>query len=296
MHSSNRSSSSHIHVALAFDGNFWAPAFATMRSVCLFTTRREDLVFHLCCKGISNRQRQRLDNIGREFGASLVWHDLDTDQRFQSALSGLKDSRRLGTVIYARLMLDYFIPQSAERAIYLDCDVMVREAIERLYNSPLDGRALGAVRDSWFPFISMGRDLTGNKDLFDSADRYFNSGMMLIDLEKWRQANVWERMKTMIQDGTMARVYFDQDILNIIFKNDWLELDPRWNLIDPLPAHQAIDPFIVHFTGPRKPWNLVSRVAFARLYRHVMTNDVFYSFWRERMRKRLASCLPFLKR
>lgn len=277
---------------LAFDGGFWAPAYATMRSTCLFSLRRQDLVFHLCCRGVSDQHRVALSRIGAEFGATLIWHDLDRDATFNIAVADLKHSKRLGKVIYARLMLEQFLPNSAERAIYLDCDMMVREPIERLYEAPLQGHAIGAVRDPWFPFISMGRDIKDNADLFDPAQRYFNSGMLLIDLDKWRQAGVWDRLRSMIADGTLARIYYDQDVLNIVFKNAWHELDYRWNLIDPRPAHQAIDPFIVHFTGKRKPWNLVSGVAFARLYRHIMTNDVYYAYWRERLAKRWNKLLP----
>lgn len=280
-----------MRVVLVFDGNFWAPAYATMRSIALSTKRRNELVFHLCCRGLSAEQRQDLLEIEREFGASLVWHDLDSDQNFQAALSGLKDSKRLGTVIYARMMLDRFLPADAKRAIYIDCDTMVREPIEHLLSSDLDGYAVGAVRDPWFPFISMGRDMADNQDLFDPADRYFNSGLLLINLDRWRDVNVWGRLSRLIADGTMARIYYDQDALNIIFRDNWTALDPRWNVIDPRPAHEAMDPFMLHYTGHSKPWNLWANVAFFRLYRHVMTNAVYYRFLRQRLRRRAIGWL-----
>lgn len=287
------SATAAIHTVLAFDGNFWAPAYATMRSVALFSRARKNLVFHLCHKGVAAEYRTILSGIEKEFGASIVWHDLDRDTAFQAALSGLKDSKRLGIVIYARMLIERFVPGDAARAIYLDCDVMMREPIERLWASDLDGRAIGAVRDPWYPFLSMGRDIKDNTDLFDPADRYFNSGLLLIDLEKWREARVWDRLAALIADGTMARIYYDQDALNIIFKGNWTELDHRWNVIDPRPAHEAIDPFMLHYTGPSKPWNLRANVAFFRLYRHVMTNDIYYRFLRERIARRVRRLNPF---
>jgi lipopolysaccharide biosynthesis glycosyltransferase len=48
-----------------------------------------------------------------------------------------------------------------------------------------------------------------------------------------------------------------------------------------------MDVRILHYTGKRRPWNLWSGTAFARLYRHVMTNDVYYAFMRQRWQRRL---------
>ena len=52
-----------MHIALTFDDNFWAPAYATMRSVCLFTHRRSELVFHLCHRTITDQHRADLAKI-----------------------------------------------------------------------------------------------------------------------------------------------------------------------------------------------------------------------------------------
>lgn len=286
---------SSLHIVLAFDGGYWAPAYATMRSICLTSTRRVDLVFHLCCYGLTPDQRADLEAIKAEFGAHLEWHDLDRNEQFQTALSNLKDSKRLGTVIYARLMLEAFLPETAERAVYIDCDVMVLEAIECLWDVDLNGRTIGAVRDPWGLLHAGGRDLREKRDLYDPANGYFNSGLLVVDLRRWREAKVWGRLQEVIASGTMARLYYDQDFLNIVFQNDWHALDQRWNMVEPRPEHQALYPFIVHYTGYAKPWNIFSRVAFSRIYRHVMTNELFYRYWRFRMKKRLAKVLPFIK-
>lgn len=284
---------SAIHIVLGFDDKFWAPAYATMRSICLASHRRRDLVFHLLHAGsFTPEKRADLAAITAEFGATLAWHDLDTDERFQASVKGLRDSKRLGTVIYGRLMLDHFLPETAERAIYIDCDVMVRAPIENLWATDLEGHSIAAVQDAWYPFVSMGRDIRTNTDLFDPADDYFNSGLILIDIAKWREAGVWARLQAFIADGTMARIYYDQDVLNLVFRGKWKSLDLRWNIIDPRRPHQALHPFMLHYTGKRKPWNLWSGVAFARLYRHVMTNDLFWRFFRFRWQRRLNNMLP----
>lgn len=276
---------SPIHVALTFDDNYWAPAYAVMRSICLFTHRRSDLVFHLFQRGVSPAHQADLEEIATEFGARLSRYDLDTTTAFADIANRVKTSRRLSNVVYARLLIDRLLPPEVERVIYLDCDTMVRDSIEDLYEIDMENYPIAAVRDTTGAFIVGGRDIRQNRDLFDTADPYFNSGMLLIDVPKYRAIDVGQRLEAAIVDGVIARIYYDQDLLNLVFKNNWLALPSRWNTIDAHFTHEAGDPAILHFTGPWKPWHLVSSAAFRRTYRHVMTNELFYRFMRHRWRR-----------
>src|SRR5665213_1225935 len=114
------------------------------------------------------------------------------------------------------------------------------------------------------------------------AMRYFNAGMLLIDMTKWRQMDILGKFEAAIANGTLAKIYYDQDFLNLTFRENWLELHQFWNLHDPKPAHMALNPYLVHYTGDTKPWLIMPKVAFARLYRHIMTNPVYYEYLRER--------------
>ncbi|MFD2648162.1 glycosyltransferase family 8 protein [Devosia albogilva] len=278
-----------IHIALTFDDNFWAPAYATMRSVCLFTKRKQDLVFHLCHRTLSPGHHTDLAAIADEFPVHLRWYDLDQSEMFRDVARRMPENRRLSNIVYARLMLDQLLGSEVERVLYLDCDMLVRDDIAALFDIDLRGKAIAAVRDTMGAFIAGGRDLKNNRDIFDAADYYFNAGMVLIDIAKWREADVIGRMEEAHRTGVMQRIYYDQDLLNLVFKDNWLKLDWRWNTIDARHAHEGLDPAILHYTGERKPWGIFSTmlqtVAFARLYRHVMTNELFYRFARHRWRR-----------
>lgn len=278
-----------IHIALTFDDNFWAPAYAVMRSVCLFSHRREDLVFHLCHRTLTTEHKSDLDGIATEFGAKLHFYDLDRSELFADIARRMPENKRLTNIVYARLVIDRIIDESAARVLYLDCDMLVRAPVEGLYEIDLEGFPIAAVRDTIGAFIVAGRDLRSNRDIFDIADPYFNAGMLLIDLEKWRQADILGRLEQALATGVMGRIYYDQDFLNLVFQNNWLRLPPTWNTIDARHAHEGLDPSILHYTGEAKPWGLLAgirqSVAFARLYRHVMTNDIFYRFLRHRWKR-----------
>lgn len=280
---------SSIHIALAFDDNFWAPAYTVMRSICLSTKRRRDLVFHLLHMPLTQDHHRDLEGITREFDAQLRWYPLEQSELFNFFVADLPDSVRWPKVVYARLLLDELLPTDIERIIYLDCDVLVRQQIETLYEMDLGGHPLGAVQDAPTPFIMGRRDMRQNAGIFDTADPYFNSGMLVIDLPGWRDLNVKAEVAVLAGKGWIEKLYYDQDVLNVIFRDRWQALPWRWNTIDAHLAHEALQPAIVHYTRDAKPWGLFAGMlrssAYSRWYRHVMTNELFYRYMRHRWKR-----------
>ena len=280
-----------IHIALTFDDNFWAPAYALMRSICLSSRRPEDLVFHLIHIGLAPHHRQTLELIADEYPARLLHIDLAHHAAYRDFVALLPMARPFTPVIYARLLLDRLLPPEVERVVYLDCDTYVRGPIETLSELDLKGHPIAAVLDPGRHKAMLGRDFRQNRELFSFNFAYFNSGMLVIDRAAYGQADLPAQTRRLHDSGALARIQYDQAILNLAFKDNWLPLDFRWNLIWPWPAHEVLEPQILHYTGHRKPWNLIPSAAFANAYRHTMTNDIFYAFWRERLRRRLLSPL-----
>jgi lipopolysaccharide biosynthesis glycosyltransferase len=276
-----------IHVALAFNDDYWAPAFATMRSVCLATHRRGELVFHLCHSALTDRHRADLAGITEEFGARLVDHNLAADETFRHLAEVLPHTRHLSAEMYARILLARLVPDDIDRLVYLDCDVMVRAPIEALAEIDLGGRPLGAVREINAWRFASGRDARHRRDLFDPADPFFNSGVLAIDLGAWRRMELETALADLEAEGTLARLHNDQLVLNHLFKGNWTPLEGRWNMLARSRAVEVLEPAIVHYGGVRKPWKFASGLPFARVYRHVMTNELFWRYMRHRWRRRL---------
>lgn len=275
--------STDIHIALCFDERFWAPAYATMRSICLTSKRRGDLIFHLCHPGLSTAAQETLARIGDEFSTKVTFHDIGKDPTYRHLAATLEHSRHISEIMYARLLLDQVLGRDVGRAIYVDCDILIRAPIETLHGIDLKERPLGAVKDVHAMVSSNRRDIARDRDLFDPADPYFNSGLLVIDLDAWRALDMVKTLKRLEDQGVLTRLYHDQQVLNYVFKNNWTPLDPSWNVFGVNTAIEMFDPKGVHYTGPTKPWNLINPVPFRRVYRHVMTNAVYYRYWRQRM-------------
>lgn len=274
-----------IHVVLTFDDNFWAPAFAVSRSICL-STRRRDLVFHLLHDGLKSERYADFQKLRDEFpGIAVNHYELSTNDHFNAVCRSLPVDNRLHTVMYARLLIGTILPAGIERVIYLDCDTFVVSPIEWLFEQDMGGHPVAAVSDPVKQLMMMGRDMREKTGLFDSAQDYFNSGVMLIDLPRYAATDIPFRIEEMKASGVLKKLYFDQDMLNLIFSGNWQKLPWRFNVTDPQVAHQAMDCFIMHFTGHARPWLLYANVAYRRSYRHVMTNELFYRFMRHRWKR-----------
>jgi len=273
-----------IEIALTFDDNFWAPAYASMRSVCLTTSDPARLRFHLLVQGLSPAHRAVIDSIATDYGATLNLIELDERNVLGERIAGFPSirMRRFRPVIYARLFLGELLPAEVERVLYLDSDVFVRSPIEALYEIDMNGKAIAAALQPDRLHCIAGKDLR-TRQVFTLGQPYFNSGVMLIDMRQYRGVDFAAALSGSLPQSEIDMFYYDQDILNFVFRGRFHQLDYRWNLQNPLEAHEILDPHILHYSANPKPWFAWSRVAFKRTYRHLMTNRYFYQYRRERL-------------
>ena len=266
------------HIALCVNAMFWPPAFAVIRSICLTATQREKLRFHLVVAGIPRMLLEDLKTLNEEFGVSIDVIELDQHDRFSKIVEALPTTKRFPPIVYARMFLAELLSKDIERVLYLDADTLVLSPLDPLFSIPLGNKVAAAVTDPQAMRVANGRDVRNNRDLFDPSLPYFNSGVLLLDLPAWRALDIAGKISTLSKKGIFSRLYYDQDLLNLLLRGHRL-----WNVTHPHDAHQILNPHILHFTGSDKPWRLLSKAGYARLYRHVMTNDMFYRYWRQRM-------------
>ncbi|WP_332699258.1 glycosyltransferase family 8 protein [Devosia sp.] len=272
-----------IEIAMAFDDAFWAPTYATMRSICLTTHHPERLRFHLLHRTLTAEHHDAIASIGRDYGAAVDFIDIDARSILDERIAAFPRIRlrRLNPIVYARLFLGDLLDPAIGRVLYLDSDLFVRSALDPLYFMDMKGHAIAAVLQPDRTHVIAGKDLRA-RNAFSMAEPYFNAGVMLIDMPQYQQMDFAAALAR-LPASELAMFYYDQDMINFCFRGRMLELDPRWNLQNAEPAHEVFNPHIVHYSANPKPWFTWSRVAFKRTYRHLMTNRYFYQYRRERM-------------
>ena len=164
-------------------------------------------------------------------------------------------------VSYPILLAD-LLPRDVERVLFLDVDLLVLDDVTALWETDLEGGVLGAAPDAAVPTCSSVRGVKGWRELGIPADAaYFNCGVMLIDLPRWRERGITPRVRDYLRKTTRVD-FLHQEALNAVAWNDWRPIDRRWNLLASLdgrryqspPCDAWRDPGIVHYAGRMKPW------------------------------------------
>ena len=148
-----------------------------------------------------------------------------------------------------RFILADLLP-SLDRIIYLDIDTLVLGDLTELWRINLEGNFIGATKDA-LPYSNMN---ASQRFIFEK-EMYFNSGVLLIDLNLFRECKISNKLIDFAINTVSYCRYGDQDILNYYFSGTLKLLDVIWNC-----GREFMDGIedkikIVHFYGLEKPWN-----------------------------------------
>jgi lipopolysaccharide biosynthesis glycosyltransferase/predicted O-methyltransferase YrrM len=228
-----------IYLVLAIDTSYAMAAAVTIRSAIEKTVGRMTIYIVDCGIYVEDKEKIK-SSLPERHNVTLVFLDLPAGSL----------AAELG-VAWAKVDMLKILP--VERALYLDADMLVRRSLEELWNTDLEGSSIGAAVDVGYP---MGHGGVSRK-------RYFNAGMLLVDLAKARIH--LSELEGRVREMKDAR-FRDQDVLNEHFAGDWAEVSLSWNAQglgtyaeisstdrDTLALGDMKDPRVVHFTGPIHP-------------------------------------------
>ena len=153
-----------------------------------------------------------------------------------------------------RLLIPEFL--TIEKAIYLDCDIIVNLDISELWECSMGGHPVAAVRDQGIALWSMS-SRKKVKDFNIDLNYYFNSGVMIMNLgmirETHRLLDEWHDFEKQFPQSPSP----DQDFLNKTFQHECYWLDERFNRFAFLENHSIehirLQRKIYHYCNS-KPW------------------------------------------
>lgn len=161
---------------------------------------------------------------------------------------------------YYRLFIPELFPQ-LDKALYLDCDIVLTGDVSQLYDTPLEDHLVAAVPDGAVAAIAPFREYVSKRLRVDPAN-YFNAGVLLMNLEQMRRCDFTGVFLRLLGAVTF-RVAQDQDYLNVICRNRVYYLSPMWNTMPSgIPVEQ---PQLIHYNLDSKPWQR-DDVAYGELF------------------------------
>ncbi|MGW3959567.1 glycosyltransferase family 8 protein [Amycolatopsis sp. NPDC005003] len=168
----------------------------------------------------------------------------------------------VSTATYLRLQLAHLLPAGVDRVLYLDCDILCTGPLDELAATDLRGNTIAAVGDPYCRRLSDMEGLPGLAEHpeLDPRARYFNSGVLLIDVRAWLDGEVTPRCLDYIHRHRDQTRFLDQDALNHVLYGKWLQVDKRWNhakpsRLEPSLGGSLAEATLVHQIGPRKYWD-----------------------------------------
>lgn len=154
---------------------------------------------------------------------------------------------------YYRFFIPDMFPQY-NKVIYLDCDIIVKEDISKMYNININHYMLGVVPDQ--TFRELGQDFIDytHHVLDINVKKVFNAGVLLINSQMFRATNILGQF-TKLLSKYKFRVTQDEDYLNVLCKDKVKYIDKGWNKMpfnDKFPEKKVK---LIHYNLHLKPWH-----------------------------------------
>ena len=236
-----------IPVFFAVDDNYVEFLEVTIASI-IDNAKDESFAytFYVLHNGLSKKSKKRLSKLShRRF--RIVYYNVSGSLGQMENRFKLRDYYTLTT--YYRLLIPntFFL---IDKAIYLDCDIVVLDDLANLYKYDIGDNLVGAIPDASVAVVKEFNDYTTNA-LRISKEEYFNAGVLLMNLKAMRQNHLLSRVYE-LSKTTAFRVAQDQDLLNVLCKGKVTYLPDSWNVM-PI-GERRVDISLIHYNLIYKPW------------------------------------------
>lgn len=256
-----------MDILLSADKNYIMPTVVAMKSI---SVNNREVHFHVIIdEGVSEKNKATIARaVNGKKGQLVSFYTFDSG--FFENFTALKSVKGyISKAAYYRLFITDVLPSSIHKVLYVDGDVIIRKSLADLFAIDLSSIPIGAVTDTVensYDFSRLG---------FDKNDGYFNSGVLLINLDYWREHRIKETFMKLIEQHPEKIVKHDQDVLNMVFHDNKLKLSMKYNVQngflwkkeyngfgdkydeykDDLIA-AITDPVIIHYCSRKKPWHV----------------------------------------
>ncbi|WP_323735598.1 glycosyltransferase family 8 protein [Methanosphaera sp. ISO3-F5] len=193
---------------------------------------------------------------------------------------------------YCRLFMEELLPKNISKIIYFDCDSLIVSSLKELWNIDISKYFCAGVLD---PTPVYYKKIIG----LNENDIYINAGMLLINLDKWREFNLSKKFLKFLEEHKHLNIHHDQGVINGVLKDEILVISPKFNYLGPFHGKDykttlkwygvsysfydqnvmneaQNNPVFIHFSGRsiERPW--VSKENFYRKLYEYYVNSLDY--------------------
>lgn len=273
-----------IHAAFGSDDSYVIPTLVAITS--LFENNRDcNCNVYVVSPGMSESSIDKFRKLSMAYSQPITILNIH-----EELLYGLVERGRFPLAMYYRFLLPKLLPE-VKKVLYLDCDILVRDSLQELFNTDIESYACAAVMDQQCDDVT-----TINRLQIDSI--YFNSGVLLMNLEEWRKWNYTHLLCEFIRNNPAICIYPDQDALNVVLGGKVKYIEPCWNVqelwltsYDKIHFHYSryaqlqnalSQPKIIHFCVGDKPWFIECKNPYEKEYQTYAHKHDFIGYKQQR--------------
>lgn len=250
-----------MNIVCATDDNYVQHCGVMLTS--LFENNREEKIhIYLLTEKLSEHNIQAIENIIKTYKNIFHYCTINSNTIKDCPLN-IRSDDHLPLATYYRLLIPNILPIKESKAIYLDCDIIINSSLHDLWNIDISDYAIAAVDEMGAHEKNVFHRLNYNQ-IFG----YFNAGVLLINLEYWRNNFITNKCFEYISNYKERIVAHDQDILNALLYNKCLHIHFKWNVEEAFYQYVTANkyknnsefintlhnPSVIHFTWKPKPW------------------------------------------
>lgn len=208
-----------MDIVYACDDKYAMLAGVSIESLYASNKDIDELNVYILVNQLSKENKSRLCCISNTYHREIIFVEF-----IEHELCGTLniDAQFWSVAAFARLFTPLLLPK-LHKILYLDCDIMVLHSLKELLQLDLNSSPCAAVSE---PFSVLHRRNIG----MSSDDVYYNSGIMLIDLDIWRKEDILKDFLACIERHNGRVPYVDQGVINEVFRGRIATLPAKYNV------------------------------------------------------------------
>lgn len=261
-----------VPVFFASDKNYLPYLTVAVKSLVNKTSENNNYNIYILTNDLTNEDIHEMKELEK---SNVSINVVDVNPKIESIKSKVALRDYYSVSIYFRLFIPTLFPE-LDKAIYLDSDIVLNRDIADMFNEEIGNNYLGAVLDET---VYTNKDFIYyvNEALDVSEKQYFNSGVLIMNLKKFRDNDIENDFYRWVNSYDFGTVAPDQDYLNCISKNKVKYLELGWNkmpLGEVLPDEKL---YLIHYNMFFKPWKYENTM-FDSYFWDIAKTTSFYDF------------------
>lgn len=267
-----------IHLALAFDENFITPVYVLLTSI-FSNNRKNQIIIHSIATGVEDQEKKRITEYVELNKGQIFFYDISKSFNIEELNFPCLKSTSFTIAIFYRLFFPKLVAKNVKRLLYIDVDTIVLDSLENLYLTDISPYPVAAALDTGmvigsFPILL---EKIGVK-----KENQFNSGVLLIDIEKWEQEKILEKCLQFMSDNQNILMFPDQVALNYALKGNYYLLSNEYNFCHSnisiaLSKREILENnkiTILHYTSS-KPWHFTNSARLRFFYYYYLKKSPY---------------------